>query len=400
MDFSFTAEQLAFKKEVEEFFKEIMRGAPEGWVGGLEDLESAENQPWVRGVHKKLAQKGWLVLPWPKEYGGQDAPIIDQLIFNEALGYYNVPSPDIFGVGMIGPTLLAVGTEEQKKEHLPKIARAEVYWCQGWSEPNAGSDLAALTTRAVRDGDDYIINGQKIWNSGAHHADWTFMLARTDPEARRSRGISFFLVDMKTPGITVRPLLSLDGSHLYNETFYDDVRVPARNMVGEENQGWAVTRMTMNFERSGVGGFAANRRSLEEFARFCKETKRNGKTLAEDPLVRSRLAQLAIEVEAGRSMAYRIAWTQEKGGIEAMAGLAALASASKVYGSELSQRIAYTCNQILGMYGQLRRGSKRAPFGGRWAGAYELCCGMNIAAGTSEIQRNLIAWTALELPRM
>jgi len=304
MDFSYTPEQLALKKEFDEYFAELEKERPPGYIGGIEDMESEEFTPWIRSVQKRLAEKGWWVRPWPKEYGGCDAPIMDQLIFSESAGAHRVPASDMFGVGMCGPTLLAAGTEEQKKEFLPPIARADVNWCQGWSEPNAGSDLAALTTRAVRDGDDYILNGQKIWNSGAHMADWAFMLARTDPEARRSRGISFFLLDMKTPGITVRPLLSLEGTHIYNETFYDDVRVPAKNMVGEENQGWAVTRMTMNFERSGVGRSAGQRRDLEEVVQFCKDTKQNGKSLAEDAIIRSRLAQLAIELEAGKALGY------------------------------------------------------------------------------------------------
>jgi alkylation response protein AidB-like acyl-CoA dehydrogenase len=400
MDFTLTPEQLAFKKEAEDYFKELMKDAPPGWIGGLEDVLSEEHLSWVRSIHKKLVEKGWLVLPWPKEYGGQDAPVITQLIFNESFGYHRVPSPDVFGVGMLGPTLLSVGNEEQKKEHLPPIARAERYWCQGWSEPNAGSDLAALVTKAVRDGDDYVLNGQKTWTSGAHLADWCFLLVRTDPEARRSRGLSFLVMDMKTPGVTVRPLLSVDGTHIYNEVYLDDVRVPIKNRVGEENQGWAITRMTMNFERSGVGGFAAQRRDLEQLVEFCKETKRKGKSLAEDPIIRSRLAQLAIEIEAGRSMAYRIAWIQETKGITAMASpeFAALASASKVYGSELGQRLTYTANQIMGLYGQFRRGSKWAPFSGKWDHGYELACGMNIAAGSSEIQRLIIAWS-LGLPK-
>ena len=396
MDFRLTPEQEALKREFEEFFKEEMKKAPPGWSGSMESMFSEEGFPFHRQMAKKLAEKGWLVRPWPKEYGGQDAPIIEQLIFSEVLGYYRGAGVDIFGVGMLGPTLLAAGSEEQKREHLPPIARAERFWCQGWSEPNAGSDLASLTTRAVRDGDDYIINGQKIWTSGAHHADWMFMLARTNPEEKRSRGLSFFLVDMKTPGITIRPLYSMEGSHLFNEVFFDDVRVPAKNMVGEENQGWAITRATMNFERSNVGQMSGLKRDLEELVEFCKETKWNGKTLAQNPFVRHQLAQLAIEIEAGRAMSYRIAWMQEKGGLLMTAHAA---SAAKVYGSELAQRFAYTGYEIMGLYGQVKKGSKWAPLMGRFESDSQLCMGMNIAAGTSEIQRNLIAWVGLGLPR-
>ena len=176
----------------------------------------------------------------------------DQLLFNEIKSYYRAPGVDIQSVGMLAPTLLKSGNEEQKRQHLPPIARGEIFWCQGWSEPNAGSDLASLTTRAVWNGDDYVINGQKTWCSGAHRAHWGFILARTDPEQPRHRGLSFFLVDLKTPGITIRPIHHMDGSLMFNDIYFDDVRVPVRNMVGEENRGWYVSLMTMNFERSSM----------------------------------------------------------------------------------------------------------------------------------------------------
>ncbi|MFC1944472.1 acyl-CoA dehydrogenase family protein [Chloroflexota bacterium] len=200
MDFTFTPEQEALRREFAWFFSELEKEAPPGWALGLESLHSSEGWAYYRRSVRKLADKGWLVRHWPREYGGQDAPIIDQIIFNEEMGYHKVPGSDHWGVGMIGPTLLAVGNEEQKREHLPPIARAEIQWAQGWSEPGAGSDLASLTTRAVRDGDDYIINGQKTWNTAANRADWMFMVARADPAQKRSRGISFFLLDLKTPG--------------------------------------------------------------------------------------------------------------------------------------------------------------------------------------------------------
>lgn len=397
MDFRLTPEQEALKKGFEEFFKDEIKNAPPDWEGGLEDLV-ASDEGW--GFHvqmaRKLAQKGWLVRPWPKDYGGQDAPIIEQLIFSEVLGYYKAPGIDIWGIGMLGPTLLAVGNEELKKEHLPPMARAERFWCQAWSEPNAGSDLASLTTRAVKDGDDYIINGQKTWVTGANRADWAFTLARTNPEEKRSRGITYFLVDMKSPGITTRPLHSMEGSHVFNEVYFDDVRVPARNMVGEENQGWAITRATMNFERSNVGMMAGLKRNLEELVNFCKETKRNEQTLGQNPFVRHTLAQLAIEIEAGRAMSYRIAWMQEKGGL-LMAAHAA--SAAKVFGTELAQRFSYAGYEIMGLYGQVKKASKWAPLMGAFETASQLCMGMNIAAGSSEIQRNLIAWVGMGLPR-
>jgi len=397
MDFKLTPEQETLKKEFEEFFKEEMKKAPPGLEAGLEGMVS-NDKGWAFHIEmaRKLAQKGWLVRPWPIEYGGNDAPIIEQVIFSEVMGYYRSPGIDIWGIGMLGPTLLAVGNEEQKKEHLPPMARAERFWCQAWSEPNSGSDLASLTTRAVRDGDEYVINGQKTWVTGAHRAGWTFTLARTNPEEKRSRGISYFMVDRSSPGVTVRPLYSMEGSYAFNEVFFDDVRVPARNMVGAENEGWAITRATMNFERSNVGMMSGLKRDLEDLVNFCRETKWNGQTLAQNPFVRHKLAQLAIEIEAGRAMSYRIAWMQEKSGLLMTAHSA---SAAKVYGSELAQRFAYTGYDIMGLHGQVKKGSKWSPLMGRFESSSQLCMGMNIAAGTSEIQRNLIAWVGLGLPR-
>ncbi|MDY6907128.1 MAG: acyl-CoA dehydrogenase family protein [Chloroflexota bacterium] len=395
MDFKFTPEQEALRKEFEAFAKELMKDAPPGWGTALESQYSDEGWGFTRSCHRKVAERGWLVRPWPKEYGGMETSIIDQFLFQEVMGYYRVPAGDIFGVGMIGPTLLAVGSEEQKKEHLPPIARAEIYWCQGWSEPNAGSDLASLTTKAVHDGDEYVVNGQKIWTSNAHHADWMFMIVRTNPEEKRSRGLTYLLVDMKTPGITIRPLLSMEQSHLFNEVFFDDVRVPVKNRVGEENDGWGVTRATMNFERSGVGSIAGAQRSLDDLIEECQKTKVDGKTLAQNPFVRHGLAQLYIEIEAGRALAYRVAWSQEKGEFIAAAQLA---SASKVYGTELAQRMADFACQTFGLYSQVSH-DKYAVMGGRWQSGYQTAPGSNILAGSSEIQRNIIATVGLGLPR-
>lgn len=359
---------------------------------------SEEGWPFHRAMAQKMAKKGWVVRPWPKEYGGSDASVIEQVILSEVMGYHRAPGIDILSVGLLGSTLLAVGSEEQKKEHLPYIARAERFWCQGWSEPDAGSDLASLTTRAKRDGDDYILNGQKTWSSNCHHADWMFLVARTNPELRRSRGLSFFLLDLRTPGVSFRPILSMEGTHLFNETYFDDVRIPAKNLLGEEDQGWAVTRAAMNFERTSAGAMMGGKRDVEELVEFCKETKRNGKTLWEDPLTRNRLAQLAIECEVGRALSYKIAWAQEKGEVVS-ADFAGAASAAKVYGSELGQRIAYAGCQLMGPFSQVKVGSKWAPLQGKFESSYQLAVGMNLAGGSSEIQRNLVCWTALGLPR-
>jgi alkylation response protein AidB-like acyl-CoA dehydrogenase len=402
MDFKFTPEQEALRREFEDFFEEEAKNAPPGWGGSLEDAYNTdEGWDYIHGVAKKLGAKGWLVRAWPKEYGGQDAPIIEQLIFSDVTGYYGLMiAVDPFGCGMLGPTLLAVGNEEQKREHLPPIAKAEKVWCQLWSEPNAGSDLASLTTTAKREGDYYILNGQKTWITGAHRADWGFGVFRTDPTQKRSRGLSFILLDLKTPGVTVNPIPGMSGSTYYNEVFFDNVKVPVKNRVSEENKGWDVTRAAMNFERSGVGFFSAARRQLEDLIKFCKETKRNGKPLADDPLVRGKLADMAIDIEVGTALAYQIAWIQERGGgMAAMLQAAPLASASKVFGTESAQRLTYSALEILGLYGPVKPGSKWAKLLGLHEAMYQFNPAMNIFAGSSEIQRNTIAWLGLGLPR-
>jgi alkylation response protein AidB-like acyl-CoA dehydrogenase len=396
MDFRFTPEQQALRQEFDNFFREEMKNAPAEWWTSLEAIYSSDVcWEFHRQTAKKLAARGWLSRPWPREYGGREAPLIEQFIFSEVMGYHKGAGVDPLGIGVLAPTLLVSGNEEQKSEHLPPMSRGERFWCQCWSEPNAGSDLASLTTRAHRDGDDYIINGQKIWTTGAHRADWCNMLARTNPEEKRSRGLSFFLVDMKTPGITVRPLRFMDGTHMFNEVFFDEVRVPSRNMVGAENQGWMASQMTSNFERSMIAMFSACKRELEDLAEFCREAKWAGEALAGNVFVRHMLAQLAIEIETGRTFAYTVVSSQTKDGLIQAAPLAATA---KVLATELLQRLAYTGCQLMGLYGQVKE-SKWAPLQGRFEKDYQLCMGLNMGGGTSEVMRNLISSLGLGLPR-
>ena len=396
MDFRFTPEEEALRKEFDGFFREEMKNAPPEWWIILEAM-FGDDACWEfhKQTAKKLGARGWLSRPWPREYGGQEASLIEQFIFSEVMGYHKAAGIDPWGILMLAPTLFVSANEEQKREHLPPIARGERFWTQLWSEPGAGSDLASLTTRAGRDGGDYVINGQKIWTSGAHRADWGFMLARTNPEEKRSRGLSFFLVDMKIPGIEIRPILNLEGSHLFNEVFFDDVRVPARNRVGEENQGWLASQMTSNFERSMISLISLARRELEELVEFCRETRWGGEALARNPFIQSRLAQLAIEIEAGRVFSYSIVWSQIKGGL-IMAG--PLAAAAKVLATELMQRLTYAACEIMGPYGQVKT-SKWAPMQGRFEKHYQLCMGLNMGGGTSEVMRNLICSLGLGLPR-
>ena len=238
MDIQFTDEEVAFREEIQQFLREEL---PDDWDPlNQGSPHSPEQLPFTKAMADKLADKGWLTLAWPEEYGGQARSIMEQTVYREEMTYWGVPGTDL-GTGAIswvGPVLMISGTEEQKSEHLPPIANAERYWCTLYSEPGSGSDLASLQTSAVQDGDDYIINGQKIWTSSGHIADWGWLAARTDPDAPKHRGISLFMLDMKSPGVTVRPIVNMAGSHEFNEVYFDNVRVPKGNLVGEENRGW------------------------------------------------------------------------------------------------------------------------------------------------------------------
>jgi len=393
MDFSLTEEQIALKKEFEAFFEaEMKKAPPEYHESG--SFGTDEGFAFHKYMQKEMGTRGWLTRPWPKEYGGCDAPIMDQAIFNEARAVYNAPGIDIWGVQMIAPTILLGGTEEQKARLLPPIAKGEVHYCQGWSEPDAGSDLASLKMLALKDGDHYVINGQKIWTSGGHRADHIFILARTDPESQRSKGLSIFVLPLDLPGIEIRPIQFLDLSQYFNEVFFKDVRVHESNLIGPENDGWGLTRQTMNFERSGSEYFEPAKIRLQTIVDYAKSTKRDGKLLSENPVIRQKLAKLHTDIEAGIALGNKILYLQEIGG---MAVEATLPSESKVYSTELAQRMANVATEIMGLYGQVYR-SEWAPLGGMLS-MYTHAPGSNIAAGSSEIQRNLVAWVGLKLPR-
>ncbi len=398
MDFRLTKEEELKKQEFESFFESEMKNAPpEFGSGGLEGIYDTEaGFEFHQYMAAKLGEKGWLSMAWPRKYGGQEASIMEQVLFDEVRGYYNAPGVDAFAVGMFAPTLLAGATEAQKERLLPPIAKGEAFYCQGWSEPDAGSDLASLTTTAIREGDDYIVNGQKTWTTGAHRAEYMFLLARTDPESKRGKGLSVFHLRMDLPGVQVRPLLYMNGKHVYNEVFFSDVKIPAEDLIGVEGDGWALSRQTMNFERSGAGGFSGAKRYLEQLIDYTKHTTRNGQSLAKDPNARRKIAELFIGSEVGKSLAYKIAWMHQKGDF---AGLITAASASKLYSTELAQKLANYATEIMGLYGQLEE-DPHAPMQGSMTELYQMCKGATIFAGTNEIQRNLIAWTGLGLPRL
>lgn len=390
MDFRFTPEDDAFRREVQEFLK---RELPDWWHDTLDFHETDEAWQFVRRFHKRLASRGWLAMAWPKQYGGQGAPVFQQMIFAEELAYNDAPGVDQ-GIMWVGPAILLYGNEEQKRLYIPKITGADVVFCTLYTEPGAGSDLAALQTKAIKDGDDYVIIGQKIFNSNADRADYGWLAARTDPTAPKHRGISTFVVDMKSPGITVRRLQTLGGLYTSNEVFLDEVRIPKDNLVGEENRGWYQMNASLDFERSGAATSARAKRVLEDLVEYAKATRRNGHALSKEPRVRTRLAQTAIEIEVARYMSYRVGSLQQRG-----ESFNIPASLTKVFGTELSMRLYNTGMQIMGLHGLLKKGSKHAELGGKFAFNYLQVWGNMWGAGSSEIQRNIIANRGLGLPR-
>ncbi len=394
MDIQFTQKEESFRREIRDFLKDTL---PEDWDPlGQAGKSPEESHAFTRQMTQALADKGWLTLAWPKEYGGQARSIMEQVIYNEEMSYKNVPGTEL-GTGAIswvGPVLMLAGTEEQKAEHLPPIARGERLWCTLYSEPGSGSDLASLQTSATRDGDDFVINGQKIWTSSAHVADWGWLAARTNTDAPKHRGISLFMVDMKSAGVTVRPIENMAGGRDFNEVYFDDVRVPSGNLVGQEDRGWYTLAVALDFERSGVGYSAGARRTLEALVKYAKQAERYGKPLSKDPSVRRKLAQRFTETEVSRWLSYKVAWMQSQGKIPN-----AEASMSKMYGTELTQRVARTGMEILGMAGQVSQGSKWSPLEGHIQQLYLSSVSATIAAGTSEIQRNIVAQRGLGLPR-
>ena len=388
MEFEFTTEQESWRNEIRGWIREEF-GAD--WNGlDVSNDEEGSDEAWAfaKGIRAKLAQKQWTAPAWPSEHGGMGLSFAEQAIFNEELAYHRVPGPDLISVGYVGPTLLVYGTDEQKERHLDDIVNARASWCQGYSEPGSGSDLASLQTRAVKDGDDYVINGQKIWTSNAHRADWMFALVRTDPDAPKHRGISYLLIDMKTPGITVRPLINMLGGHGFNEVFFEDVRVPAENRVGEENRGWYVGMATMDFERSALSGSAALRRNFEDFIEYLGESPETSRE------AKLGVADTAINIEVSRLLSLRVL-SMQQGGLAPNHE----ASVAKMFSSELSQRFARFGVNTMGSYGQVRKGDPYAQMQGWFTEQYMSSVPATIAGGSSEIQRGIIATRGLGLPR-
>jgi alkylation response protein AidB-like acyl-CoA dehydrogenase len=384
MDLHYSAEDEAFRARVR------------GWLAGhAAEAKELPSNPMAAVAHsrawqRKMYEAGLVGIAWPRAYGGHDASPTQQVILGEELARSGVPAPiNSIGLGTLGPALILYGTEEQKRRFLPRMLTADDIWCQGFSEPGSGSDLASLRTRAIADGDDFVVTGQKVWTSLGSIADWCFVLVRTDAGAPPQRGISYLLMDMKSPGVSVVPIRQITGKSHFCELFLEDVRIPRANLVGKQNEGWSVAKASLSFERSGLSSIVQLERTLYAVGRLAAST---GKL--RDPIVRQRLAQLRIEMETLRYTGYRVLTQQLRGapaGPEAAIG--------KLASSEFRQRLMDLALDVQGPFAILGRKNERALDRGRWPGLYLDARAYTIGGGTSEVMRNLIAERALGLPR-
>ena len=399
MEFAYTTEQEALRQEVQQFIADNVDGPVRDEIANTDEMSQG---PLVRDLRKKVAEKGWVGISWPKEYGGQDGSRIDQYIVEEEFSRIGV---GVGGAGSGAPAILAAGTEEQKKTLLPGLISGEITLALGFTEPQAGADLASLQCRAVKDGDEYIINGQKMYTSSAHYASHIYLMARTDPDAPKHRGISIFIFPMDTPGITVRPLWTIQndppapigttyGQRRTNETFFEDVRVPATCMLGEENQGWYVGAMGLNLDRVGASRYLISVRRDEDIINWAKENDLGGHEVGQDPAIRDRLAELWIEAQVCRLMTMRSMSLMERGDTFTYEG-----AAEKVWAPEHGVRTTETISQILGPYAQLMSSSEENIEGGLFAhnmlGAFQ----SGINHGSVQVMRDQMARRGLGLPR-
>jgi alkylation response protein AidB-like acyl-CoA dehydrogenase len=380
MDFALTPEQQRFRQEIRAFLaSEVPPDATteDGWIVGFS-----------REFSRKLGERGWIGLTWPKKYGGQERSYLDRVILTEELLRAGAPvAAHWLGDRQVGPALLAYGSEEQKAEILPRVTKGEIVFCLGMSEPGSGSDLASLRTKAVEEGDYFSLTGQKIWTSFAHVADYAYLVARTDPNAPKHKGISEFLIDMKTPGITVRPLVDITGEHHFNEVFFDNVRIEKKWLIGEQNRGWYQIASQLDYERSGIERLLSNYPLFRDAVRYAQE-----QGLTNDPLVRNQLAQLQIELDMGRFMVYKVAWLLSKGMVPNYE-----AAMAKCFCTEVEQRIAQTVSNLLGDYAVLLPGSPATRLAGRAAQEYLYAPAYTIQGGTSNVLRNIMAIRGLGL---
>jgi alkylation response protein AidB-like acyl-CoA dehydrogenase len=392
MDLTLNPEQLQLRDELRAWLKE---NTPSPVTRGSETMQQRFER--LRAWQRQLHGAGWAGVSWPKEYGGRGASLLGQVIFLEEMARAQAPPmANTLGLGLIGPTIIHFGTEEQKRRYLPKILSADEIWCQGFSEPNAGSDVAGLRSEGKLDGDHFIINGHKVWNSYGWIADWCALVVRTDQAAPKHEGLTYILVDMKSPGVEVRPTKQLSGESEFAELYFKDVRVPVANVLGKVNHGWKVALGTLMHERATLGASITilYKRQFDRLVAITKERKKNGRPLSEDPIVRQKLAQAYAELEVFRLNQMRAISRVSSTGVPGPEG-----SILKIFWSEYNQRFQQMAQEILGPYGMLAEGSPGAIDDGEWAYGFLRTRGNTIEAGTSEIQRNIIGHFVLGLPK-
>ncbi|WP_308910572.1 acyl-CoA dehydrogenase family protein [Pseudokordiimonas caeni] len=398
MNLDFTPEQIAFREEVRAF---IAENYPEDLKSKMADSEELGKEDYL-AWHRILAKKGWVAPGWPKEYGGPGWSTVERYIFAEECAKADTMMILPFGINMVGPVIYTFGTPEQKARFLPRILSGEDWWCQGYSEPGAGSDLASLRTKAERQGDHYIVNGQKTWTTLAQHADWGFFLVRTDPDAKMQEGISFLLIDMKSPGITVRPIITLGGEHEVNEVFLDNVKVPVENRIFHENKGWTCAKFLLAHERTGIAGVARSKRGIEKLKQIAKTEQANDRPLIEDPFFRRKIAELEMDLTALEYTELRVLANEQAG-----KGPGPESSLLKIKGTEVQQRITELVLEAVGHYGAPyfrgfpEDGDNIYPIGPDYAHQaaprYFNMRKTSIYGGSNEIQRNIIAKMVLGL---
>ena len=397
MDIQFTPAEVAFREEVRAFLRDRLPAdiAARGRLGKRFNKE--DQVTWMR----LLNERGWLAASWPVEFGGTGWGAVEKHIFDEECYAFGAPWIVPFGVNMVAPVIIKFGTPEQQARFLPRILSAEDWWCQGYSEPGAGSDLAAVKMRAVRDGDHYMVNGQKTWTTLAHYADWIFCLVRTDPEAQQQRGISFLLIDMKSPGITVRPIITLDGEHEVNEVFFDNVRVPVDNLVGEENKGWTCAKYLLTHERTSIAGIGQAKQMLARLKHIASQEQCDGLPLIDDIQLRMQIVELEIQLMAIEMSNLRIVAAARDGGVPGTES-----SFLKIKGSEIRQAITYLMSKTLGPYampyveeelGYVKQADVYRDYSTTPASQYLDMRKTSVYGGSNEIQKNIIAKMILEL---
>jgi alkylation response protein AidB-like acyl-CoA dehydrogenase len=403
MDFDYTPEQQQFRIQVRAWLEttasEIFGDLFDSSRATVESLlYGHDDQLWDKmlAYHRRLHGAGYLALHWPKRWGGSEAGVVEQSIYQDEALRLGLPlyGANNFAIDRIGPTIMLLGSEEQKKRFLAPMLTGEEIWCQGYSEPSAGSDLAGLQTRAILDGDSFVLNGQKVWTSNAHRADYQVLLVRTDPAAPKHRGISYLLVDLRSPGITIRPLRQITGEMGFNEVFYDGVRVPRQNLVGKLNEGWQVSIATLMYQRASGGVRHPIERTMGELVALAKTVAFDGMPAAENPYVRQKLAQFAADARCIRLGRYRAMSAQLKGRPPGPAS-----SIGKLCATELNLRLAMFADEMLGLYANLESESIGTVECGKWTNRIIAAREFTIAGGTSEIQRNIIGERVLGLPK-